>query len=209
MRLIESLRFLPTGSPEPTPALGISRLTIDDFGIPFELDVPTDLSLTEAVDDRLVSLTTPLFGAGDAPIVFHPVYRQGRNGLVVALATGGSVDRCPRGIGGVSLTPGADVLRVMEGSGGIHSTTTPVTIDGRSAVIASMTADCLDHLHVHGLTNGSQTLNLTRPATQSYFLPLGDQTVLIQIWAASAAEFELWLPIAEEIVASIHFTAVD
>jgi hypothetical protein len=195
-------------SPVPEPSASSTRVGIPDFEQPFTFLSPAGVELTVSRNEpKLVSLNSSNFRIG-APQIGEPtsdLYPIGDSGIVIASAVGAGMDSCPRHIGGQTINPGDDVPTLLTDYAGFTFTTTPTNVSGLPATIASGIAvdpPCLSHLHIGGnYQDESSTMLLDRSPGTVYLVPVGNTTVLIQIWGSA-----VWLPIADQIVDSIEFT---
>ncbi|MFL5648186.1 MAG: hypothetical protein ACJ776_07305 [Chloroflexota bacterium] len=137
----------------------------------------------------------------------------GSRGVSVSAFNGAFVHPCPGVDGGSSRIPiqvdPTGFLEDLEGVAGIGVVEAmPTTLDGRPAMTASIdpsrdrceTAD----FHVASGPSFHEYVMLSMPS-RIWVTKIGEQTVVINAWAASREGLDRWLPTAEAFVQSMHF----
>jgi hypothetical protein len=183
----------PTPTPSPTPSLEpIVAHVAEDFFAPFEYLLPDSVHVDQGNHAAWkYALTSRGNTAGDQ--------------LVFVRIDGGSADDCPRrGLASsVELPRGVDaILETLETEGGMTFEKTDVGLmrSGYSAYELTTTAECLDHIHVHGAT-----VNMTGDHNRTWILDVPGGTLLIQASAVTSRNADEWLTAAAQIVDSMVF----
>jgi hypothetical protein len=134
----------------------------------------------------------------------------GGNGISVASSADAWLDTCPSDSGMMDVGPTDDFASLLQNKAGFNFDATPTTIDGRPATLLEhLTTNCYGHLHVGpSFLRQVGQLSLGEPFEQVYVVPFADTTVVIQIWSNSQDELDSWLPIADQIVSSTHFSGI-
>jgi len=205
-QFVDSIQF-----EEPAPPNPLQTFATTDFEVPFEFTIPTNYPQWRT----------------DTPELY--AFVDSRPGLAGSGGYGSLQASAPRGIAVMAI----DKLwvPVCRGSGPsrvqIPSTATDIfkdlgdvsglafgpfshfQVDGRfarSTMVQTKASSCTPEFKFEERTSGLGRDYVATSLPSQFLLVEGaDGAVLIDIWAQSDAELEVWLPIATEFVESIHF----
>ncbi len=108
-------------------------------------------------------------------------------------------------------TAPAELLADLRDNTGVHMGTIEETVlDGRPAWTAMLSGVGGYDIHVTGRMKGlsGDFVILTIPSRLTV-TEVDGTTVFILTWARTAADLDAWLPVADELVASIHFLPAE
>jgi hypothetical protein len=193
----------------PTAAIIGPTLSAPYFLRPFEYVLPAATTLQPLISGRPM-----LEGWADGPVVLGADrYGAEQNaahprGIVVAALDGPVVHPCPEsGTGSRIVIRSApqEFLDDLRGHAGVAlSAVVPTRFDGRPAVVTTVVPG-QSRCTFTDFHTGNDYVLLNLPS-RLILVDVDGMTVLIDVWALTDDALAAWLPEADEVVQSIHFT---
>lgn len=191
----------PSTTPAPTDVAGSAATFIH----PFAYVLPAGVGWDDPAPYRRYSLEFRISDSGGAGV--------SAVGVIVRAFTGGRADPCAPSSADLPIPAGPDaVIEYLKTIPTVEvSGETPVTVDGRPAVQASVTlgsatADCPDvrPFTADGLSEQTEVISALRgvPVRVTAFDVDGEHLVL---WTFLTGEDQSWYEVADELIASFRF----
>ncbi len=194
----------PTPEPSPTPSTVSAPVETETFVKPFTYQLLNDSPEFQLVmeEDGIAG-----FGYGTRPAAggaYGSFQRELVRGVAVMAVGSPWIHACDVSSVGSDASEFLELLTNAMPPEPVAST----TFDGRPALTTSFLSrrnSCSGEVHYDdGPARNGEFINITM-ASQMTLFEVGDQTIVVDIWARDDAEFDAWLPEATQFVESIHF----
>lgn len=181
---------------------------------PFAFAIPDDKTIRMTAVRREVVAWIWGPDIPNAPDQVDPAGGSGAAGIVVGSAetawSHGAVTSSSSGRFMLRTAP-AEFLADLRDTAGVHmGEIVETTLEGRPALTAMLPGTGGNDIHVSGPLEGlSRDFVMVNVPARLTVADVDGATVFVLIWARTPGSLDAWLPVADELVSSIHFERGD